>query len=134
MDSEHNQLMQDLSGMAPEYVDAVKPSIFDVPTFEFEVKTKLKIESAKAMDGKVTMRFPTVEDELAIERKTRGLGNGTVAHMLATLSTCITAAPASWYELQKDATKPTLALPNLIDGVVLGELYLAFVQWQRSFR
>ena len=80
------------------------------------------------------MRFPNVEDDLNIERKTRALGGGNVAHMLATLTTCIEGAPSSWYELREGKSVPELALPNLLDGVVLAQLYQAFIEWQRSFR
>lgn len=132
--SEHDELMRELSGVAPDVAEVLAPDLFEMPTFTFEVESKSKIHGAEKMNGKVVMKFPNMGDDLDIERRLRALGGGSMANMYATLHTCIIKAPATWYELKAGSKTPTLNLSRLPDDAVLADLYLAFTDWQRSFR
>lgn len=135
--SEREDLATAISGMAPSLAESMASGdhLFRQPEFSFEVKSTLKIPGVDKMNGTVVMRFPNLGDDLEIERLTRIMGGGHVAHMTATLAVCITKAPASWYEVPEDIKKkPVLHLERLLDDSVLADLYAAFTQWQRSFR
>lgn len=128
-------LMSQISGMAPEVAASLADDHpFQQPEFSFEVSTGLKTPGAEKMNGTVVLKFPNLGDDLKVERLARALGGGNVAHMMATLAVCITKAPASWYELKTGETKPVLNLERLPDDAVLADLFLAFTEWQRSFR
>lgn len=129
-------LMSTISGMSPETAAALNPdeALFSPPVFSYVVESKLKIPGAEKMNGTVVLRFPNLNDDLMIERMTTALGGSSVARMTATLMTCITKAPASWYEMKPGAEKPALNLGRLLDDTVLADLYVAFLDWQRSFR
>lgn len=132
--SEHDDLMRELHGIAPDVSEALAPDLFEMPTFTFDVESKSKIPGAEKMNGKVVMKFPNTGDDLDIERRLRALGGGNMANMFATLYVCIVKAPPSWYELKEGAKVPSLSLSRLPDDAVLADLYLAFTEWQRSFR
>ena len=130
----NQELMAQLQGLAPEVAAALKPTPFLMPEFTYDVVSKLKVPGVETMNGPVVMVFPNVGADLRIERLERAMGGGNVAHMMATLTVCIKSAPSTWYELPDGVKEPVLALGKLPDDVVLADLYLAFVEWQRSFR
>lgn len=129
------ELMSQVQGVAPDVAEKLSTEyLFEAPEFSFEVKTTLKIPGAEKMNGLVVMKFPTAGDNLKISRIARALGANAMAEMHATLYVCITKAPASWYELAPDAKVPSLNLDRLPDDEALAALFLAFTEWQRSFR
>jgi hypothetical protein len=129
-------LLAAVSGLAPEAAAGFQgqDDIFAQPIFSFEVKSTSKLPGAQAMNGLVTMRYPNFGDDLKIERMHKILGGGNLNLMFATLAVCIERAPATWYELVDGAREPGLNLDRLKDREALADLYIAFSDWQRSFR
>jgi hypothetical protein len=130
------ELLAAVSGLAPEVAAGFdgQDEIFAQPHFDFVVKSTSKIPKAQAMNGTVVLRYPNFGDDLRIERMHKLLGGGNLNLMFATLAVCIESAPASWYELQPGAREPNLNLERLKDREALADLYIAFSDWQRSFR
>ena len=130
------ELMAAVSGLAPETAASFdgQGDIFTQPLFTFEVKSTSKLPNAAAMNGPVVLRYPNFGDDLRIERTHKALGGGNLNLMFATLAICIEKAPGSWWELQAGAREPVLNLERLKDREALADLYIAFSDWQRSFR
>lgn len=130
-----NDILSQVSGLAPEVASGLADGHpFAQPEFTFEVSTNLKIPGAEKMNGTVVLRFPNMGDDLKIERMSRAMGGGNIAHMVSTLMACIVKAPPSWYELKPGEARPTLNLERLPDDNALADLFLAFSEWQRTFR
>lgn len=131
-------LLRDVSGIAPSVAAEAQPMVdehlFTLPTQTFTVETTLKVPGAEAMNGEVTLKMPSVGDEMRIERVTAALGDRQLAEVIATLGVCIVKAPVAWYSIPKGATTPALHLERLPDLEALADLYLRFNQWRRSFR
>jgi hypothetical protein len=136
MAENHDDLMAQVSGMAPEVAEAFnqQEALFAQPRFQYSVDTKSKIPGATKMNGTVSLKYPNFGEDLKIERATNLLGGGNLALMKATLLVCIERAPSTWYEFEEGASTPVLNLDRLPDDSVLADLYRAFTDWQRSFR
>jgi hypothetical protein len=130
------ELLASVTGLAPEIGASFggQDDIFDQPLFRFEVKSTSKLPGAQAMNGTVVMRYPNFGDDLKIERMQRILGGGNLNLMFATMAVCIEQAPAAWYELVEGNKEPSLNIERLKDREALADLYIAFSDWQRSFR
>lgn len=135
-DTPGQDLLASVSGLAPEAAAAFDASaaLFQMPVQEFEVKSALKIPGADAMNGSVTLKFPTVGDDMRMERIQVAMGNRALAEVYATLAICITKAPASWYSIPDGAKVPVLNLERLPDTDALADLFLRFNKWRESFR
>ena len=82
--------------------------------------------------GWVVVRYATTGDTMDIE--SLSLGGGFFREAVATLSTCITKAPASWYQVPPMGKVPALNLRNVADAEALADLYRGYSAWREAFR
>ena len=125
---QNDQILREAAGIDPVLAPLMDRDIMKPPVFEADFVSL----AFPAFNGKVRVRYATVGDNLDIEALSRG--GGLFREAVATLTTCITSAPACWYAAPKGTELPALNLRDVPDAEALGQLYSYYSAWRESFR
>ena len=91
-------------------------------------------ERFPAFSGRVTLRFPTFGDEVAIDRLAIVLGGANTSRIMAALQICLEGAPASWWRPNEEKRMVEPAIDRINDSPALIGLYSRWTLWRDTFR
>jgi len=124
----NDDVLREAAGIDPVLAPLLDKELLKTPVFEADFVSV----AFPAFNGHVVIRYATVGDNMDIE--SLSLGGGAFREAVATLSTCITQAPLSWYKVPALGKVPLLNLREVPDAEALGTLYGEYSKWRDTFR
>ena len=121
-------ILREAAGIDTVLAPLLDKEILQAPVYEADFVST----AFPAFNGRVVVRYATTGDTMDIE--SLSLGGGFFREAVATLSTCITKAPASWYQVPPMGKVPALNLRNVADAEALADLYRGYSAWREAFR
>jgi len=122
-------VLLEAAGIDPALAPLLDKDLLKPPVYEADFTSV----AFPGFNGHLKIRYATVGDNMDIEALC--LGGGMFREAVATLSTCIMSAPASWYSAPtKPGALPVLNLRGIPDAEALGAVFNDYSAWRETFR